>query len=149
MVWNGNGCQAEILIQWINCYQIQLGWIRVGGCRNFSKGPSPSVSLRKLFSLWFCQIAVLLHTIWLKFMSAEQFHLEWKWKKKPKNLGTSLHIPWMQFNLTCLSVYFTLKTEKGSFPVLYHSIRELCHSKFSHFHFINLLITKKNAWTPW
>lgn len=76
----------------------------------------------------------------------------WNGNEKKNNnqkTGTSLHIPQRQFNLTCLNVYFFMETEKGSFPVLYHSIRELCHSKFSHFHFINLLITKKNAWTPW
>ena len=54
----------------------------------------------------------------------EPFHQEEKWKT-----GTSLHIPQRRFSLTCW-MYFYIKTENSSFPVLAQSIRELCQSKF-------------------
>lgn len=79
-------------------------------------------------------------------------HLRKETKKRRENesIFAPLHIPQRPFNLTCwVNVYFYITTENSSFPVLAQSIRELWYSKFSHFHFINLFIKKKNAWTPW
>lgn len=168
MVWNGNGCQAEIPIQWINCYQNQLrGW-------ELEVNRAAAISPQDLLmwqhksnqdEVWKTGGDYSLHDLHHvgklanQFIHTQSFKLKKKvrWtisleEKKPPKPGILLLLiayptaavqsyMLLEFVLWCQDRKLFLST---SCPV-YQG--KLVIASFSHFHFINLFITKKNVWT--